>query len=213
MTVDSSEDEINYIDIPILLLEKASFSVYALLQFAFGNTQWEKTVLMIGFFQRLSLTFMIFLFMAVAERTYKQRFLYAKLFSHLTSSRRARRSNLPHFRLNKVINIKTWLSVRSYLKRRGPQRSVDVIVSAAFVITLLLLSFLSVEWLKDSTQTHSQLTIESLLWSSTLGIFLLRFMTLGNKINRKYKSLSILITEQINLYLQVTFVLERNSFS
>lgn len=205
VTVDSSDDEINYIDIAILLLEKASFSVYALLQFAFGNTQWEKTVLLIGFFQRLSLTFMIFLFMAVAERTYKQRFLYAKLFSHLTSSRRARRSNLPHFRLNKVINIKTWLSVRSYLKRRGPQRSVDVIVSAAFVITLLLLSFLSVEWLKDSTQTHSQLTIESLLWSSTLGIFLLRFMTLGNKINRKYKSLSILITEQINLYLQVRF--------
>ncbi|KAL5288610.1 PHTF1 family protein [Megaselia abdita] len=203
VTVDSSDDEINYIDLPILLLEKASFSFYALLQFAFGNTQWEKTVLLIGFFQRLSLTFMIFLFMAVAERTYKQRFLYAKLFSHLTSSRRARRSNLPHFRLNKVINIKTWLSVRSYLKRRGPQRSVDVIVSAAFVITLLLLSFLSVEWLKDSTQTHSQLNIESLLWSSTLGIFLLRFMTLGNKINRKYKSLSILITEQINLYLQI----------
>uniref|UniRef100_T1GK67 PHTF1/2 N-terminal domain-containing protein n=1 Tax=Megaselia scalaris TaxID=36166 RepID=T1GK67_MEGSC len=170
VTVDS-EEEINYIDLPILLLEKASFSFYALLQFAFGNTQWEKTVLIIGFLQRLSLTFMIFLFMAVAERTYKQRFLYAKLFSHLTSSRRARRSNLPHFRLNKVINIKTWLSVRSYLKRRGPQRSVDVIVSAAFVITLLLLSFLSVEWLKDSTQTHSQLNIESLLWSSTLGIF------------------------------------------
>jgi len=50
------------------------------------------------------------------ERTFKQRFLYAKLFSHLTSSRRARKSNLPHFRLNKVRNIKTWLSVRSYLK-------------------------------------------------------------------------------------------------
>lgn len=67
-------------------------------------------------------------------------------------------------------NIKTWLSVRSYLKvkcsqneinrrtywigillrlqRRGPQRSVDVIVSAAFILTLLLLAFLSVEWLK-----------------------------------------------------------------
>lgn len=44
------------------------------------------------------------------------RFLYAKLFSRLTSSRRARKSNLPHFRLNKVRNIKTWLSVRSYLK-------------------------------------------------------------------------------------------------
>ena len=60
-----------------------------------------------------------FLFLlAVAERTFKQRFLYAKLFAHLTSSRRARNSDLPHFRLNKVRNIKTWLSVRSYLKVR-----------------------------------------------------------------------------------------------
>ena len=49
------------------------------------------------------------------------RFLYAKLFSHLTSSRRARNSDLPHFRLNKVRNIKTWLSVRSYLKVTSQQ--------------------------------------------------------------------------------------------
>lgn len=34
------------------------------------------------------------------------------------------------------------------LQRRGPQRSVDVIVSAAFILTLLFLAFLSVEWLK-----------------------------------------------------------------
>ena len=59
---------------------------------------------------------LLFFLLAVAERTYKQRLLYAKLFSHLTSTRRARKSDLPHFRLNKVINIKTWLSVRSYLK-------------------------------------------------------------------------------------------------
>lgn len=29
-------------------------------------------------------------------------------------------------------------------------------------------------------------------------------MTLGTKINRKYRSISVLITEQINLYLQVS---------
>lgn len=28
-------------------------------------------------------------------------------------------------------------------------------------------------------------------------------MTLGTKINRKYRSISVLITEQINLYLQI----------
>lgn len=98
--------------------------------------------------QRWILSMIFFFLLSVAERAFKQRFLYAKLFSHLTSLRRARKSDLPHFRLNKVRNIKTWLSVRSYLRKRGLQRSVDVIVSAAFIITLLLLSFLSMEILK-----------------------------------------------------------------
>ncbi|KAG8035490.1 hypothetical protein G9C98_006936 [Cotesia typhae] len=113
------------------------------------------------------------------------------------------KSDLPHFRLNKVRNIKTWLSVRSYLKRRGPQRSVDVIVSAVFIVTLLLLSFVSLELIKDLESLHSRYNIEALLWSFTLGIYILRFMTLGTKINKKYRNLSILITEQINLYLQI----------
>ena len=45
-----------------------------------------------------------------------QRLLYAKHFSYLTSCRRARKFDMPHFRLNKVRNIKIWLSLRSYLK-------------------------------------------------------------------------------------------------
>ncbi|XP_055687758.1 protein phtf isoform X2 [Lutzomyia longipalpis] len=204
-TIDSSNStEINFLDVPVLLMETTSeFSVLTLMRLAFGESQWEKTVLTVNFIQRISLTFLFFFLLAVAERTFKQRFLYAKLFSHLTSSRRARKSELPHFRLNKVRNIKTWLSVRSYLKRRGPQRSVDVIVSAAFILTLLLLAFLSVEWLKDSPHLHTQYNIEALIWSSALGTYLLRFMTLGTKINRKYRSISVLITEQINLYLQI----------
>jgi len=108
--------EISYFNMPQLLWEKSSASLFTLLGFAFGDTQWERMVLALGFVQRLCLTLILFIIFAVAERTFKQRFLYAKLFSHLTSSRRARKSNLPHFRLNKVRNIKTWLSVRSYLK-------------------------------------------------------------------------------------------------
>ncbi|XP_017016550.1 protein phtf [Drosophila kikkawai] len=195
--------EISYLYMPQLLWEKSSASLFNLLSFAFGEAQWERTVLALGFIQRLCLTLILFTIFAVAERTFKQRFLYAKLFSHLTSSRRARKSNLPHFRLNKVRNIKTWLSVRSYLKKRGPQRSVDIIVSAAFIVTLLLLAFLSVEWLKDSVHLHTHLTLEALIWSITIGIYLLRFMTLGQKIQHKYRSVSVLITEQINLYLQI----------
>lgn len=112
----SESNEINFLDMPALLLEQTSFSYEQTLRLAFGETTWQQTVLFIDFILRFSLTFLFFFLLAVAERTFKQRFSYAKLFSHLTSSRRARKSELPHFRLNKVRNIKTWLSVRSYLK-------------------------------------------------------------------------------------------------
>ena len=192
------------LEIPRVMMEEtSSLSFVSFLHYAFGKTMWEKTILVNSFIQRLILAFLFFFLLAVAERTFKQRFLYAKLFSHLTSSRRAKKSNIPHFRLNKVRNIKAWLSVRSYLKRLGPQRSVDVIVSAAFITTLLLLSFLSLEFLKDAEHIHSQLNLEALIWSCALGTFLLRFMTLGTKINKKYRSISVLITEQINLYVQI----------
>ena len=82
----------------------------------FGFVGRERTLIVIALVERCVLSTLFFFLLAVAERTFKQRFLYAKLFSHLTSFRRARKSELPHFRLNKVRNIKTWLSVRSYLK-------------------------------------------------------------------------------------------------
>lgn len=107
----------------------------------------------------------------------RQRLLFAKYFSHLTSARKAKKSEIPHFRLKKVQNIKMWLSLRSFLRvcsllrehspvllisvhcfttgglsrtclswlrhwfacslqRRGPQRSVDVIVSTIFLLAL-----------------------------------------------------------------------------
>ncbi|GLV45397.1 phtf [Carabus blaptoides fortunei] len=200
----SREVQLSVFELWSFMADKFSGSgLTAVIDAAFGNYLWERTIMFIGLIERCSLACLFFFLLAVAERTFKQRFLYAKLFSHLTSSRRARKSELPHFRLNKVRNIKTWLSVRSYLKRRGPQRSVDVIVSTAFIITLLLLSFISMELLKDSVTVHSQYNFEAVLWCLGLGVFLLRFMTLGTKINRKNRNLSVLITEQINLYLQI----------
>jgi hypothetical protein len=93
-----------------------NFAVNKFSDLIFGFVGRERTLILIALFERCMLSTLFFFLLAVAERTFKQRFLYAKLFSHLTSFRRARKSELPHFRLNKVRNIKTWLSVRSYLK-------------------------------------------------------------------------------------------------
>ncbi|XP_028854599.1 putative homeodomain transcription factor 1 isoform X2 [Denticeps clupeoides] len=125
--------------------------------------------------ERVCLTGLFFFMMCVAERTYKQRLLFAKFFSHLTSARKAKKSEIPHFRLKKVQNIKIWLSLRSFLK--------------------LLHS--------HHTFLHSETNWELLIWGSSLVIFLLRLATLGAETNRKYSNASVLLTEQINLYLKM----------
>ncbi|CAH4032588.1 unnamed protein product [Pieris brassicae] len=171
---------------------------------AFGDSFWEISTNVLSCVLRFTLSGLVFFLLAVAERAYKQRFLYAKLFSHLTSARRARKSELPHFRLNTVRNIKTWLSTRSYLRRRGPQRSVDVIVSAAFVITLTLLACVSAQLLRDSVTLERGWLLEAMVWSGCLGVYLLRLLTLGSNVNKKYRGcLSAILTEQINLHLAI----------
>lgn len=154
--------------------------------------------------QRVCLTGLFFFMMCVAERTYKQRLLFAKFFSHLTSARKAKKSEIPHFRLKKVQNIKMWLSLRSFLRRRGPQRSVDVIVSTIFLLALSI-SFSICAQLLHSHKTflESLTNWELMVWASSLILFLLRLATLGSETNCKYSNSSVLLTEQINLYLKM----------
>ncbi|RWS29231.1 putative homeodomain transcription factor-like protein [Leptotrombidium deliense] len=154
---------------------------------------------------RFMFSLIFFFLLCVAERTFRERFLYAKYFCHLTSSRRTKRSVLPHFRLNKVRNIKTWLSVRSYLRKHGPQRSVDVIVSTSFIIAVTILTFLCIQLLRESEICAEKLYCwEMVFWNLSIGIYIMRVIILGSKMNKKYRSnLSVLITEQINLYLQM----------
>ncbi|CAH2275709.1 homeodomain transcription factor 2 isoform X3 [Pelobates cultripes] len=173
---------------------------------AFGSSTDIMVVSMvvISFLVRVSLVWIFFFLLCVAERTYKQRLLFAKLFGHLTSARRARKSEVPHFRLKKVQNIKMWLSLRSYLKRRGPQRSVDVIVSSAFLLTISVVFICCAQLLHvHETFLECHYNWELVIWCISLTLFLLRFVTLGSETSKKYSNTSILLTEQINLYLKM----------
>ncbi|XP_022260571.1 protein PHTF1 isoform X3 [Vulpes vulpes] len=133
-----------------------------------------------------------------------RRFLFAKLFSHITSARKARKYEIPHFRLKKVENIKIWLSLRSFLKRRGPQRSVDVVVSSVFLLTLSIAFICCAQVLQGhKTFLNDAYNWEFLIWETALLLFLLRLASLGSETNKKYSNVSILLTEQINLYLKM----------
>ncbi|XP_058229701.1 putative homeodomain transcription factor 1 isoform X2 [Hemibagrus wyckioides] len=172
---------------------------------AAGKTSaYSLTFFLITTVERVFLTSLFFFMMCVAERTYKQRLLFAKFFSHITSARKAKKSAIPHFRLKKVQNIKMWLSLRSFLKRRGPQRSVDVIVSSIFLLALSIAFTICAQVLNNH---HTFLEWESnwelLVWGAALLIFLLRLATLGAETNYKYSNTSVLLTEQINLYLKM----------
>ncbi|XP_076009571.1 protein PHTF2 isoform X2 [Genypterus blacodes] len=169
-----------------------------------GSDGLVLTMVTLSFLVRVCLIWLFFFLLSVAERTYKQRLLFAKLFGHLTSARRARKSEVPHFRLKKVQNIKMWLSLRSYLKRRGPQRSVDVIVSSAFLLTLSVVFICCAQLLHvHETFLECHYNWELVIWCSSLSLFLLRFVTLGSETSKKYSNTSILLTEQINLYLKM----------
>ncbi|KAL0967217.1 hypothetical protein UPYG_G00249330 [Umbra pygmaea] len=181
-------------------------SANELISVAFGSSSDVMVIVMVtlSFMVRVCLIWLFFFLLSVAERTYKQRLLFAKLFGHLTSARRARKSEVPHFRLKKVQNIKMWLSLRSYLKRRGPQRSVDVIVSSAFLLTLSVVFICCAQLLHvHETFLECHYNWELVIWCSSLSLFLLRFVTLGSETSKKYGNTSILLTEQINLYLKM----------
>ncbi|KAF3859155.1 hypothetical protein F7725_021554 [Dissostichus mawsoni] len=151
----------------------------------------------LSFLVRVCLIWLFFFLLSVAERTYKQRLLFAKLFGHLTSARRARKSEVPHFRLKKVQNIKMWLSLRSYLKVTPPEGSTwDWVVHECIAVFRNLLHV-------HETFLECHYNWELVIWCSSLSLFLLRFVTLGSETSKKYSNTSILLTEQINLYLKM----------
>ena len=81
---------------------------------------------------------------AGAVDTYKRRYLYAKYFAMLTSSRRARKADLPHFRLHRVDHIRVWLTLRSRkmdMDRHalGPYRASDTTVGFFFALPVRIL--------------------------------------------------------------------------
>jgi len=156
-----------------------------------------------------SLAFVVFSALADAEVTYHRRFLYAKCFTALTSSRRSRLMKLPHFRLKNVVNIKAWIALRggrTWLKRQGRQRAADEIVSTSFLINLVMLVVMGMQAVTEGSgtiQPQSLIHVEVTMWCLLSSLFMLRFMMLGSNINKKYQNTSLLLTEQMNVYLRL----------
>lgn len=141
--------------------------------------------------------------LAGAERTYRARLRYAKLFSACTSSRRARSRRVPYFSLRKVENLKVWLALRGgrgYLNAFADERAADAVCSSTFaactVLTLAVLAlYFSEETLFPRHASHFELLATWLLCST----YVLRFVGLGSRINSRYQDSSTLQVEMINV--------------
>lgn len=57
----------------------------------------------------------------------------------------------------------------------------------------------------------SEYNVEVVGWCIVIGFYMLRFMTLGTKINRKYRNLSTLITEQVCTDDVINFIYLNNT--
>lgn len=79
-TISGNDTEINFLDIPTIILERA-LSNSTIIDVTFGKTQWEKTILMNCLILRISLTFIFFFLLAVAERTFKQKYKKKNIFN------------------------------------------------------------------------------------------------------------------------------------
>ncbi|CAM9209534.1 unnamed protein product [Chrysoparadoxa australica] len=167
------------------------------------------------------LAYPIFSELAASELTYQRRYKYAKYWNSLTSSTRAKKYRLPHFSLKNVANIRAWLALRAgklWLRRHPHQRTADAVATCSFFLVISLVAVIIVEALavkevqaKGGSMVQQQqgrminalLLWELLAWCAGTGLYLLRFLTLGARINNRYRDTSVLLTEQINVQLRL----------
>ena len=77
------------------------------------------------------------------------------------------------------------------------------LLGAVNILTMMVILMLWFQLLQDASSFVDHLgNWELVLWCLTLCIFLMRFVTLGTSINKKYRNFSVLITEQVTVCLQ-----------
>eukprot|EP00924_Labyrinthula_sp_SR-Ha-C_P014930 snap_masked-scaffold_9-processed-gene-2.25-mRNA-1 protein AED:1.00 eAED:1.00 QI:0/0/0/0/1/1/4/0/938 len=165
------------------------------------------------------LTNQFFMEISLAELTFLKRFMYAKHFKKLTSSSKAKKARLPHFRLTKASNIRVWINLRNRKVEHKTQRNQTGDASANFLVSLSLCFFFyglyrflssvfnpkevniedfSYENLVEIIITQPELSLY-FIWGAGLMMYSFRFSTLFNKTVDKYDCEGLLKTELLNL--------------
>jgi hypothetical protein len=150
--------------------------------------------------------------------TFKRRYMYAKYFSKLTSSRKARRAGLPYFHLHKVDHIKVWLSLRSRrieLDREclGPYPASDTVAHFLFMVAIFLVGVVAFRAIQNASGSPNKQGGASILssmsdwllftWAFILAVFVQRIMMLASKTHERFQNTSVLLTEELNIHMRL----------
>lgn len=128
-----------------------------------------------------------------AERCYRTRLRYAKLYAATTSSRRARSRGVPYLSLRKVENLKVWLALRAgrgYLDSFTRERQADAVCSTAFhacagfTVALLVLYFRAAAGTRGRRFPHAAFHFELLLAFVATSSYVVAFVGLGSRVRR-----------------------------
>ena len=129
----------------------------------------------------------------------------AKSFTQLTSKTAASSLGLFHFELQTIENLWGWLTLRSYLLRRGkrPQARVEVILSSSFAFLVPLSLILALDLLLFSNKTVSVFVVSSFYFCFVVASYLLLCVWSGVQIQAIFRDPDVLLSEQLAIHYRI----------
>lgn len=134
----------------------------------------------------------------------KLRVAIAKTFTQLNSKTAASSLGLFHFELQTIENLWGWLTLRSYLLRRGktPQARVEIILSASFAFLVPLALMLAIDFFFSKSPV-SIFIVSTFFFCFAVASYLLLCVWNGVKIQAIYRDQDVLLAEQLAIHYRI----------
>lgn len=139
--------------------------------------------------------------LAKSVQQLKMRVAIASTFTQLNSKTAASSLGLFHLELQTIENLWGWLTLRSYLLRRGkrPQARVEIILSASFAFLVPLALMLAIDFF-FSKSPLSVFIVSSFFFCFVVASYLLLCVWNGVKIQAIYRDQDVLLAEQLAIH-------------
>ncbi|KAJ7365651.1 homeodomain transcription factor [Desmophyllum pertusum] len=153
----------------------------------FGYSIRSRVIVVISMLERFSLSFSFFFLLCVAEKSYRERLPLCQIIWLANVVKEISQSGTSSLPSSQSAEYKDLAFTEISVKGEVPQRSVDMIVSSSFILGMILVILMCVQLIKGNEKERFLSILfnwEVSIWCLVLSVYVLRFMTLGSKINR-----------------------------